>query len=122
MDLLSDIDVSCNFECIRAIEEVIDAVHHGKQCHDKFKQGFLSCLFKRTCVMPPLEAHIDWAEEVKAQLAAEASNEEDEPAVSLGNSNVKDDLLDSIGYYGEGSSYKYVPLFLYCTLALMSPQ
>jgi hypothetical protein len=61
---------------------------------------------------PPLEAHIDWAEEVEAQLAAEVSDKESEPAVSLGNSNIEDDLLDSIGYYGEGGSNEYVPSFL----------
>jgi hypothetical protein len=63
-------------------------------------------------MMPPLEAHINWAEKVEAQLAAEVSDEEGEPAVSLGNSNVEDDLLDSIGYYGESGSNEYVPSFL----------
>jgi hypothetical protein len=63
-------------------------------------------------MMPSLEAHINWAEEVEAQLAAEVSDKEGEPTVSLGNSNVEDDCLDSIGYYGEGSSNKYVPSFL----------
>jgi hypothetical protein len=63
-------------------------------------------------MMPPLEARIDWAEEVEAQLAAEVSDEEREPAVSLGNSDVEDDLLNSIGYYGEGGSNEYVPSFL----------
>jgi hypothetical protein len=63
-------------------------------------------------VTPPLEAHIDWAEKVEAQLAAEASDKEDEPAVSLGNSDIEDNLFDSIGYYGEGSSNEYVPSFL----------
>jgi hypothetical protein len=69
-------------------------------------------------VTPPLEAHIDWAEEVEAQLAAEASDKEGEPAVSLGNSNVEDNLLNSIGYYGEGGSNGYIPSYsssLTCT-------
>jgi hypothetical protein len=70
------------------------------------------CPSKRARMTPPLEAHIDWAEEVEAQLAAEVSNEEGEPTVSLGNSDVKDDLLDSIGYYGEDGSNEYVSSFL----------
>jgi hypothetical protein len=69
-------------------------------------------------VTPLLKAHIDWAEEVKAQLAAEASNKEGEPTVSLGNSNIEDNLLNSIGYYKKGGSYEYIPSFsspLTCT-------
>jgi hypothetical protein len=119
MDLLLEIRVPRNFECIRALEEVVDAAHHSKGKHrDEFEQGSSSRSFKCARVTPPLEAHIDWAEEVKAQLAAEASDEEGEPAVSLGNSNIEDDLLDSIGYYGEGGSNKYVPSYsspLTCT-------
>jgi hypothetical protein len=112
MDLLQEMGVPRNFECIRAIEEVVDAAHHGKQRRHEFEQGSSSRPSKRARVTPPLEAHIDWAEEVEAQLAAEVSDEEGEPAVSLGNSDVEDDLLDSIGYYGEGGSNEYVPSFL----------
>jgi hypothetical protein len=112
MDLLQEMGVPRNFERIRAIEEVVDAMHHGKQCCNEFKQGSLLRLSKRTCMTPPLEVHINWAEKVEAQLAAEVSDEEREPAVSLDNSNVEDNLLDSIGYYGEGSSNEYVPSFL----------
>jgi hypothetical protein len=118
MDLLQKMGVPRNFECIRAIEEVVDAAHHGKQRRSEFEQGSSSRPSKRARMTPPLEAHIDWAEEVKAQLAAEVSDEEGEPAVSLGNSDVEDDLLDSIGYYGEGSSNEYVPshsISLTCT-------
>jgi hypothetical protein len=60
-------------------------------------------------VTPPLETRINWAEEVEVQLAAEDFDEEGKPAVSLHNSNVKDNLLNSIGYYVEGSSNEYVP-------------
>jgi hypothetical protein len=112
MDLLQEMGVSRNFERIRAIEEVIDAAHHSKQCHNEFEQGSLLRPSKCARVMPPLEAHIDWAEEVEAQLAAEASDKEGEPAVSLGNSDVKDDLLDFIGYYGESGLNEYIPSFL----------
>jgi hypothetical protein len=112
MDLLQEMGIPRNFERIRAIEEVVDAAHHGKQRHHEFEQGSSSCPSKRAHVTPPLEAHIDWAEEVEAQLAAEVSDEEGEPAVSLSNSNVEDDLLNSIGYYGEGGSNEYVPSFL----------
>jgi hypothetical protein len=108
MDLLQEMGVPWNFEHICAIEEVIDAAHYGKQHRNKFEQSSSLRPFKHARVMPPLEAHIDWAEEVEAQLAAEVSDEEREPAVSLGNSDVEDDLLDSIGYYGEGGSNQYV--------------
>jgi hypothetical protein len=112
MDLLQEMGVSCNFERIHAIEEVIDAAHYGKQRRNKFEQGSLSRPSKRACMMPPLKAHINWAKEVEAQLAAKVSDKESEPAVSLGNSDVKDDLFDSIGYYREGGSNEYVPSFL----------
>jgi hypothetical protein len=112
MDLLQEMGVPWNFERICAIKEVVDAAHHGKQRRKEFEQGSSSRPSKRARVTPPLEAHIDWAEEVEAQLAAEVSDEEGEPAVSLGNSDVEDNLLDSIGYYGEGGSNEYVPSFL----------
>jgi hypothetical protein len=112
MDLLQEMGVPRNFECIRAIEEVVDATHHGKQRRNEFEQGSSLRPSKRARMMPPLEARIDWAEEVEAQLAAKVSNKENEPAVSLGNSDVEDDLLNSIGYYGEGGSNKYIPSFL----------
>jgi hypothetical protein len=112
MDLLQEMGVPRNFERICAIEEVVDAAHHGKQRHNKFEQGSSLRPSKRAHMTSPLEAHIDWAEEVEAQLAAEVSNKEGEPAVSLGNSDVEDDLLDSISYYGEGGSNEYVPSFL----------
>jgi hypothetical protein len=108
MDLLQEMGVPQNFERICAIEEVVDAAHHGKQRCNEFEQGSLSRLSKCACVTPSLEAHINWAEEVKAQLAAEVSDEEGEPAVSLGNSDIEDNLLDSIGYYGEGGSNEYI--------------
>jgi hypothetical protein len=110
MDLLQEMGIPRNFECICAIKEVVDAAHHSKQRRNEFEQGSLSRPSKCARVTPPLEAQIDWAEEVEAQLAAEVSDEEGEPAVSLGNSNVEDDLLDSIGYYGEGGSNEYVSL------------
>jgi hypothetical protein len=112
MDLLQEIGVPRNFERIRAIKEVVDAAHHGKQHRNEFKQGSSLRPSNRARMTPPLEVHIDWAEEVKAQLAAEVSDKKGEPAVSLGNSDVEDDLLDSIGYYGEGGSNEYVPSFL----------
>jgi hypothetical protein len=94
-------------------------MHHSKQQHrDEFEQGSLSHLSKYAHMIPSFEAHIDWVEEVEAQLAAKAFNKEGEPAVSLGNSDVKDDLLDSIGYYGKSGSHEYVPSFslsLTCT-------
>jgi hypothetical protein len=109
MDLLQKMGVPWNFEHICAIKEVIDAVHHGKQHRNKFEQSSSLRLFKHARMMPLLEAHINWAEEVEAQLAAEVSDKEEEPAISLGNSDVEDDLLDSIGYYGEGGSNEYIP-------------
>jgi hypothetical protein len=118
IDLLQEMGVPWNFEHICAIEEVIDAAHHGKQHRNEFKQSSSLHTFKHACVMPPLEAHIDWAEEVEAQLAAEVSDKKREPAVSLGNSDIEDDLLDSISYYREGGSNEYVPSFsslLTCT-------
>jgi hypothetical protein len=118
MDLFQEMSIPQNFERICTIEEVVDAAYHGKQRRNKFEQGFLSCLFKRAHMTSSLEAHIDWAEEVKAQLAAEASDKKGEPAVSLGNSDIEDNLLDSIGYYREGGSNEYVPLLsssLICT-------
>jgi hypothetical protein len=66
MDLLSKMGIPCNFEHICAIEEVVDATHHGKQRRDEFEQGSSSHPSKHTCMMPPLEAHIDWVEEVEA--------------------------------------------------------
>jgi hypothetical protein len=112
MDLLQEMGIPRNFKRIRAIEEVVDAAHHSKQRRNEFEQGSSLRPSKRARMTPPLEAHIDWAEEVEAQLAAEVSDEEGESAVSLGNSDVEDDLLDSIGYYGEGGSNEYVPSFL----------
>jgi hypothetical protein len=118
MDLLQEMGVLWNFEHIHAIKEVVDAAHHGKQRHDKFEQGSSFRPSKHARMTLSLKAHIDWAEEVKAQLAAEASNEEGEPTVSLGNRDIEDNLLNSIGYYGEGGSNEYVPLLsssLICT-------
>jgi hypothetical protein len=47
MDLLQKMGVPQNFEHIRAIEEVVDAAHHGKQRRNKFEQGSLSRPSKR---------------------------------------------------------------------------
>jgi hypothetical protein len=119
MDLLLEMGVPRNFERIRALEEVVNAAHRGKGKHcDEFEQGSLSHPSKRARMTSPLEAHIDWAEEVEAQIAAEVSDKEREPAVSLGNSDVEDDLLDSIGYYEEGGSNEYISSYsssLTCT-------
>jgi hypothetical protein len=52
---------------------------------------------------PLLEAHINWAKEVKTQLAAKNSDK-GEPAVSLSNSDVEDNLLDSIRYFSKDGS------------------
>jgi hypothetical protein len=56
MDLLQEMGVPRNFECIRAIEEVVDAAHYGKQRRDEFEQGSSSCPSKRARMTPPLEA------------------------------------------------------------------
>jgi hypothetical protein len=37
MDLLQEMGVPRNFERIRAIEEVVDAAHHGKQHRNEFE-------------------------------------------------------------------------------------
>jgi hypothetical protein len=74
MDLFIEMGLPCNFECIYALEEIINAAYYGKQQHNnKFKQGSSFCPSKRACVMSPLEAHIDSAEELRLSLLLRSS-------------------------------------------------